>query len=776
MRNLRCLALMAGVTLVGSACSEPGGPPEDPDGAHLVSDRAGQALVAHLDKAASALGTSRAEFVRKSLTRDELGFEHARYQQTYRGVKVLGGEALVHHGPDGREQAMTDDFRHGIQVDVTPRLSEVEAVARAVALHGGYGKLTAPPESELVIYRDERSGRDFLTYKVQLRQEDGTDDTSWPVKFIDAHTGELVEAHDNLQKATGTGYSLYQGAQSITTLLSGGTYYLEDTTLKVGTFEGNTSSSTVLHFSDADNLWGNSSTSNKQSAAVDAHLAASKTLTYLSSVHGRNGINGTGGPFKYTSADGTTGLVSSVVLYGGSYSNAYWNGSGVTYGTGDGVTFRPLTTLDICGHEMFHGINIYTANLTTVGEAGSINESWADVFGAMVERYAKGESANTWKMGEDAYIPGGGLRRLDDPHLNPGGGVDSYCERDTSGTSAAVYTNVGIGNKAFYLAAKGGTHHLSNVSVTGIGASAAEKIWYRALRDYMTSSTNYKNARLATMNAASALYGSGSAQVTDVELAWRAVGVDVDTVAPVVSITAPTASTVSGSVPITVSATDNKFVSRVEFLVDGVVVFTDNAAPFSYTWDSTTVSNGAHTLTVRAYDPVCNMTSATKNVTVACNNSVNLLLNADFEAGTANWTAPSYVIGSPGGNLGPTKAELGSNPPNQDLLYQDVFIPVTACSAKLSFMLKMATVETASAPVDNLSVGVRDPSGLGGGAPLFTASHLNAPTYASYKKVEVPVDVGPYKGSTLRVYFESLEDTLNPTSFLIDETALTITQ
>jgi hypothetical protein len=205
----------------------------------------------------------------------------------------------------------------------------------------------------------------------------------------------------------------------------------------------------------------------------------------------------------------------------------------MVYGDGDGVNFSPLVTLDIAGHEMTHGVIQYTANLVYLNESGALNESWADVFGAMLERHVKGQSANTWLIGEQAYTPGvagDALRYMDDPHRAPNFGAtadddpDHYSERYTgSGDNGGVHINSGIANKAFYLVAQGGTHHLGG-SMTGIGADAAARIWFNAL-SFMTTTTNFAGARTATLNAAAALYGSGGVQHTAVAAAWCMVGV-----------------------------------------------------------------------------------------------------------------------------------------------------------------------------------------------------------------------------------------------------------
>jgi thermolysin len=518
-----------------SACGGEESVIPDAELAQQAVGKAEQELATHLDRAAQALGVGRAEFVRKSAQVDELGYEHTRFQQTVRGVPVEGGEAIVHHDARGGLQAITDTFRQGLKVDTVAKLNESEAVAKAVNAYGGYDLLTAAPESKLLVKRMD-DGTDRLVYKVQLRREDGSLHTDMPVYYVDAQSGDVVGQFSNLQTATGTGASLYSGSRSLTTFLSGTTYYLEDTGRKMGTFDMRNGTSSGYRYTDTDNAWGNGSTSSTQSAAVDAHFGAQMTYDYYFNTHARKGVDGNGGPGGYTSIDGVTRLLSSRVHYSTKYNNAFWNGTYMTYGDGDGTTFTPLVTLDICGHEMTHGVTERTAGLVYSNESGALNESMSDVFGAMVERYALGESANTWKIGEGAYTPataGDALRYMDNPHAKAGGTYtpdddpDHYAERYTgTADNGGVHINSGIGNKAFYLLAKGGTHHRSGVTVTGIGADAAAKIWYKALTTYMTSSTNFAGARAATLNAAAALYGSGSANYNAVASAWTAVGVN----------------------------------------------------------------------------------------------------------------------------------------------------------------------------------------------------------------------------------------------------------
>ncbi|MDQ3373685.1 MAG: M4 family metallopeptidase, partial [Acidobacteriota bacterium] len=437
----------------------------------------------------------------KKVDIDELKMAHTRFQQTVDDIPVWEGEAIVHLNPDGEVATVTDDLKEALTVNTQPNFSDKDALKIAKSLYKDSKHLTKEPQIDMWIFRGE--DRDHLTYRVQMHREDGTDETAMPVIFVDAQTGEKVFEYDNLQTASGA--SLYSGTVNITTDVVGSTYYMEDTIRKMGTFNFNNGTTTAARYTDTNDIWD----STAQKAGVDAHYGAAITYDYYKNVHGRSGIDGNSGPGSVTSADGTTSLVSSRVHYSTNYNNAYWNGTAMTYGDGDGSQFTPLVTLDICGHEMTHGVTERTANLTYSGESGALNESMSDVFGAMVELRARGGTitADTWKIGEQAYTPstaGDALRYMDNPHAKSGGGYtadddpDHYAERYT-GTSdnGGVHINSGIGNKAFYMVAAGGTHHRSGVTVTAIGTSAAEKIWYRALTVYMTSSTNFSGARTA---------------------------------------------------------------------------------------------------------------------------------------------------------------------------------------------------------------------------------------------------------------------------------------
>src|SRR6188768_481498 len=206
----------------------------------------------------------------------------------------------------------------------------------------------------------------------------------------------------------------------------------------------------------------------------------------------------------------------------------------MTYGDGDGVNYGPLVSLDVAGHEMSHGVTENTAGLTYEGESGGLNEATSDIFGTMVEFHAANSNdPGDYLIGEEFDLKNhAGLRRMDNP-ASDGDSVNCW----SSGVgNLDVHYSSGVGNHLFYLLAEGsgaktinGIAHSSPTcngsTVTGIGRDAAQKIWFRALTVYMTSGTTYAQARTATLNAATDLFGAGSTQRSAVAAAWSAVSV-----------------------------------------------------------------------------------------------------------------------------------------------------------------------------------------------------------------------------------------------------------
>jgi hypothetical protein len=263
------------------------------------------------------------------------------------------------------------------------------------------------------------------------------------------------------------------------------------------------------------------------------------------------------------------------------------------------------------------------------------------------------------------------------------------------------------------------------------------------------------------------------------------IGAPADTTPPTVSLTAPAAgATVSGTAAtLSATASDNVAVAKVDFFVDGALVGTDTSSPYSISWNSTTVANGSHSFTARATDTAGNattsaaVTATVSNTAGTCATTSQLLGNPGFETGTAApWTATAGVIdgsASPAARSGGFKAWLdGYGTSHVDDLFQTVTIPAGACSATFSFWLWITTAETTTTTAfDTLSVTVRNSAGT----VLSTlATFSNLDKSAGY--VQRSFDLSTFKGQTVRLQFHGVEDSSLQTSFLIDDTALTVVQ
>ena len=271
--------------------------------------------------------------------------------------------------------------------------------------------------------------------------------------------------------------------------------------------------------SDDNDKWGETTDPARAQAGIDAHYGASATYDFLKEVLGRDSIDGAGEK-----------LVSYVHVRN-NFVNAFWDGDKMSYGDGDGKQSGPLTTLDIAGHEIAHGLTQRTAGLIYSGESGGLNESFSDIIGTGVEWHAAQKNPDVkwnWTVGEAAWTPTNGdphdgLRYMNDP-TKDNYSVDNYKNYPKQ---TEVHGSSGISNNAFYLLVEGGKNRTSGLEVKGgIGMEDGLKIFGRALATYMTPKTNFAQAREATIKSATDLYGADSNQVQKVKDAWTAVGVN----------------------------------------------------------------------------------------------------------------------------------------------------------------------------------------------------------------------------------------------------------
>ncbi|MEV7180778.1 M4 family metallopeptidase [Kitasatospora sp. NPDC093679] len=724
--------------------------------AQLLSD-AGQRSAA----VAQTLGLGAQEkLVVKDAIVDADGTRHLRYERTYAGLPVLGGDLVVHQTAAGATKSVDKASQAVLTgVNTTPKLAAPKAQATALAAESGSALDTAP---RLVVWAADGTPRLAWETVVSGTESDGT-----PSKLhviTDATTGNVIQKAEGIKTGTGTG--VFVGNVTIGTTLSGSTYQMKDggrgngytTNLNHGT------SGTGTLYTKSTDTWGNGSASNSESAAVDAHFGVAATWDYFKNVHGRSGIKGDG-----------VGAYSRV-HYGNNYVNAFWDDGCfcMTYGDGSGNN-APLTELDVAGHEMSHGVTSNTANLNYSGESGGLNEATSDIFGSMVEFNANIPSDNPdYLIGELININGDGtpLRYMDKPSKD-GSSADSWY----SGVgNLDVHYSSGVANHFFYLLAEGSgakvingvsynSPTVNNIAVTGITRDKAAKIWYRALSVYMTSTTNYAAARTATLNAATDLYGNGSAEYNAVATAWAAVNVG-SLPSGTVTVTNPgnQSTTVNGTANLQIQASGGT--APLTFSATGLPTGLSISSGGLITGTATTA--GTYNVTVTAKDAAnkTGTTSFTWTVGTTGNcTPAQLLGNAGFESGATTWTSSSGVIDSStseASHSGSWKAWLdGYGSSHTDSLSQTVSIP-SGCKATLSYWLHIDTAETTtSTAYDKLTVTVN-------GTTVASYSNLNKATGYSQKTI----DLSAYAGQSVTLKFNGVEDSSLQTSFVIDDTSI----
>jgi bacillolysin len=508
------------------------------------------------------------EFEVTRIETDDLGQSHVRLQQKFGGLKVWGGEVIVH------ERNNVISMMNGVYFP-TPSVSElIPSLEKGVAETSVKADLntkttfTALNEASKKYIGGEQLRSELIIFHVN--DNSTNEKLAWYViaypdmlhryeYFVDAKNGAILESYGtscNLMsdfhkkhlhtevceqntkpekslnpiaempmmdgKATANSNDLFDLSRVINTYQVGTKYYLIDasrTMFKpttssmpnqpIGVIQTrdykNTDDGPSSFISSANNTW-------TDKKGVSAHYNAGKTFEYYLATFGRNSINGQGGNME---------SFINVTENNKQMDNAFWNGEAMFYGNGTNAVFKDLPkALDVAGHEISHGVIQNTANLRYQSESGAMNESFADVFGAMIDR-------DDWKMGEDitvisADFPTGALRDLSNPY-NGGTSLNNasyqpklYSER-YKGTedNGGVHINSGITNYAFYLFA----------SNTAVGKDKAEKVYYRALTNYLVASSKFIDLRAAIEQSCKDLYPNDAAILSAAQTAFNTVGI-----------------------------------------------------------------------------------------------------------------------------------------------------------------------------------------------------------------------------------------------------------
>ena len=526
-------------------------------------------------------------------TEDQLGFIHIKFQQVINNIPLELNFVAVHI-KNGVIKAISGNLESNTPSSNTAVLTEQNVLNTTLnKIDADEYKWERPeeeayikefennpeatfyPKGELVYFSINSTLR--LVYKFNIYAHKPVSRADY---YMDAITGKMLFKNDIIKhaNATGSANTGYSGTRVITSDSTSTTNYrLRETGRGLGieTYDCNTGTSygAALDFTDSDNNW--TSTANDDQYALDAHWGAEMTYDYFWNVHARNSINGSG--FKLV----------SYVHYDNNYVNAFWDGSRMTYGDGNGTSTSPLTTMAVAAHEITHGLTSNTANLVYSYESGALNESFSDIFGVAIDFWSRPTDAN-WLMGDEIYTsPGSYFRSMSNPNAKNDpdtyGGTHYYTGTADNG---GVHTNSGVQNFWFYLLVNGGTGTNDNMdaySVAPLGFDTASRIAFRNLTVYLSRNSQHSDARFYAIKSATDLYGACSPAVIATTNAWHAVGVGPAYVSGVQS-DFTTLDTIGCKTPHTVTFT-NKSNNATAFIWD----FGDGS--------SSTAVNPTHTYT-----------------------------------------------------------------------------------------------------------------------------------------------------------------------------------
>ncbi len=390
---------------------------------------------------------------------DKLGITHSRFQQSYNDLAVFGGEVIVHTN-ESEAIAANGTFLSSVSISTRPKLS-AQAAFKAAA-----------QKLELNSYQEDESRLKVFNpailhlgpsknYLVYELIVSSEEPPDAQTIIVDAHTGIVLLNYTNIQ--TGRDRRIYD-------------------------LNGSTSLPGTQCYNESGSVGGTPS-----SDCTNAYSFTGDTYDYFFSSFSRDSFDNYGAAMRTS------------VRYG-TQANAFWNGFQTVFGPG-------FATKDVVSHEWTHAVTQHSADLVYSYQSGALNESISDIFGVMVDR-------DDWLMGEDTPI--GAIRSLQDPTLygDPGKVSDSqfYCGHNDNG---GVHTNSGVPSHAAYLMSDGGSYNGHTIS--GIGRSRTEQIFYRALTVYFSSSTGFNQAYTGLRAACADLYGNSSTYCTNVTNALQAV-------------------------------------------------------------------------------------------------------------------------------------------------------------------------------------------------------------------------------------------------------------
>lgn len=434
------------------------------------------------------------QFTIKSVERDTKGFKHYTLVPKVNGVEAINRDVKIHVDKNGKVVLVNGELNKGEvkatnQIKVTSE-EAVDIAFKSIAVDRTLAKDSNGDNpvlfSKLIVDADKQVN----AYHIRLSLGEPTVGY-WEI-IIDSETGEVISRQDLIQGATirSRGIGLDNTYKPIDIeQQNDGNYGLRTTRNNtiIETMDGlNTDRVSRELVTDKDKIFKD----NRDKAAVDAHYYISKVYDYYLKTHNRE------------SYDGYGKKILSVVHHKTNHNNAFWNGTGMYYGDGDGNEFSGLSgAYDIIAHEFTHAITSQEVGLVYQNQPGAISEHLSDAFAYFMEP--------NWLIGEKVFTPnepGDALRNMQDPSLSiPSQPVHMreylYLPNTAEGDRGGVHYNSGILNKAFY----------NLIDVEKMDVKNAEQVYYRAIDNYLTGTSKFLDLKIALTRAATDLYGSTEA-------------------------------------------------------------------------------------------------------------------------------------------------------------------------------------------------------------------------------------------------------------------------
>ncbi|MCY7410344.1 MAG: M4 family metallopeptidase [Chitinophagales bacterium] len=490
--------------------------------------------------------------------KDAAGNSHYRFAQLYKGVRIELAEYLVHE-KKSKVYLINGDFIPNLNLDVQPTISNEQAIDAALKAVPAQKYLwedarqeenfkkkkndlnaTLYPQPELLIVKNEsRSEKAAVNYSLAYRVAVFA---QIPLRaeyvYVDAKTGNILRTRSlDIFCSGGTVNTTFNGSQTVNTtyMTDASDYTGEEHTAyftmddcnpdtEIKSWYADNFSGDYLKF-DTDNDW-QSSGSTKMT--ITSLWGIKKAYSYYYNVRGHESFDGSDGLIDIFNNRIFEDDDDNEYCSNASYTNILDNinvGAGADCSSG---TTDDYNTVDILGHEYTHGVIEYAHfdALDYSDESGALNESFADIFGEVIEDYVEG--SNDWFSGADKSD--GALRSYADPKSK--GDPDTYFGENWAtlggNDNGGVHTNSNVQNHMFFLLSEGGsgTNDVGwDYNVTGIGLGDASDIAWQAMMEYLDGDDGYYTARNAWIQSAIDLFGSCSQQVISVGEAWMAAGV-----------------------------------------------------------------------------------------------------------------------------------------------------------------------------------------------------------------------------------------------------------